>query len=48
VTFDAAIDNTASYVNRFHTVTMDLSPNTNVAGYSDCTGSPSLPLKLNL
>jgi hypothetical protein len=25
VTFDAAIDNTASYVNRFHTVTMDLS-----------------------
>jgi Esterase-like activity of phytase len=46
VTFDAAIDNTASYVNRFHTVTMDLSPKTNVAGYSDCTGSPSLPLKL--
>ena len=27
VTFDAAIDNTASYINRFHTITMDLEPN---------------------
>jgi hypothetical protein len=27
VTFDAAIDNTASYVNRFHTVQMDLDAN---------------------
>ena len=27
VTFDPAIDNTASYINRFHTVTMDLEPN---------------------
>jgi Esterase-like activity of phytase len=28
VEFDDAIDNTASYINRFHTVTMDLEPNT--------------------
>jgi hypothetical protein len=28
VEFDDAIDNTASYVNRFHTITMDLEPNT--------------------
>jgi hypothetical protein len=47
VTFDPAIDNTASYVNRFHTVTMDLAANTNTVGYSDCTGSPSLPLALS-
>ena len=28
VEFDDAIDNTASYINRFHTITMDLKPNT--------------------
>src|SRR6202000_2277943 len=27
VEFDDAIDNTVSYINRFHTVTMDLEPN---------------------
>jgi hypothetical protein len=27
VPFDSAIDDTASYINRFHTVTMDLDPN---------------------
>jgi hypothetical protein len=27
VAFDDAIDSTASYINRFHTVTMDLNPN---------------------
>jgi Esterase-like activity of phytase len=27
VTFNPAIDNTASYINRFHTITMDLVPN---------------------
>lgn len=32
VTFDPAIDNTASYINRFHTVTMDLEPNTSGTG----------------
>jgi len=32
VTFDAAIDNTASYINRFHTVTMDLAPNSSGTG----------------
>ena len=32
VTFDPAIDNTASYVNRFHTITMDLDPNTTGTG----------------
>jgi len=32
VTFDAAIDNTASYVNRFHTITMMLEPNTSGSG----------------
>ena len=32
VTFDAAIDNTASYINRFHTVTMDLEPNRSGSG----------------
>ena len=26
-TFDLAIDNTASYINRFHTITMNLAPN---------------------
>ena len=31
VTFDPSIDNTASYVNRFHTITMDLDPNTSGA-----------------
>jgi hypothetical protein len=31
VTFDPLIDNTASYVNRFHTITMDLGPNTSGA-----------------
>ena len=28
VSFDSAIDDTASYVNRFHTILMDLQPNT--------------------
>ncbi len=32
VTFDPSIDNTASYINRFHTVTMDLEPNTSGTG----------------
>ena len=32
VPFDPAIDNTASYINRFHTVTMDLEPNTSGTG----------------
>jgi hypothetical protein len=32
VAFDALIDNTASYVNRFHTVTMSLEPNKNASG----------------
>ena len=32
VTFDAAIDNTASYVNRFHTISMELEPNTSGTG----------------
>lgn len=32
VEFDDAIDNTASYVNRFHTVSMDLKPNTSGTG----------------
>lgn len=32
VTFDLAIDNTASYINRFHTITMDLQPNTSGTG----------------
>jgi hypothetical protein len=32
VTFDAAIDNTASYINRFHTIKMQLTPNTTGAG----------------
>ncbi len=32
VEFDDAIDNTASYVNRFHTITMDLQPNTTGTG----------------
>ena len=32
VEFDDAIDNTASYVNRFHTITMDLDPNTGGTG----------------
>lgn len=32
VPFDSAIDDTASYINRFHTITMDLSPNTTGAG----------------
>jgi len=32
VSFDASIDNTASYINRFHTITMDLKPNTEGAG----------------
>ena len=32
VTFDALIDNTASYVNRFHTITMNLEPNKNSSG----------------
>ena len=33
VEFDDAIDNTASYVNRFHTVTMDLDPNRSGSGF---------------
>ena len=40
VTFDPAIDNTASYVNRFHTITMDLEPNT--------SGAVLPPYNLNL
>ncbi len=32
VTFDPAIDNTASYINRFHTITMDLDRNTSGTG----------------
>jgi len=32
VTFNAAIDNTVSYINRFHTITMDLEPNTTGSG----------------
>jgi len=32
VTFDNAIDNTASYINRFHTVTMHLQPNNSGTG----------------
>jgi len=32
VSFDSAIDDTASYVNRFHTITMDLDPNTSGTG----------------
>jgi hypothetical protein len=32
VPFDSAIDDTVSYVNRFHTVTMDLDPNTSGSG----------------
>jgi len=40
VPFNAAIDNTASYVNRFHTITMDLEPNT--------SGAVLPPYSLNL
>ena len=32
VEFDDAIDNTASYINRFHTITMNLQPNTSGKG----------------
>ena len=32
VTFDNSIDSTASYVNRFHTITMNLQPNKNASG----------------
>jgi hypothetical protein len=32
VSYDSAIDNTASYINRFHTVLMDLRPNTTGTG----------------
>jgi hypothetical protein len=32
VSFDAAIDDTASYVNRFHTITMDLKPSSGGSG----------------
>src|SRR5580704_9764910 len=32
VEFDDAIDNTASYINRFHTVSMNLAPNTSGSG----------------
>jgi len=32
VPFDAAIDDTVSYINRFHTVTMDLTPNKSGTG----------------
>jgi hypothetical protein len=31
--FDSNIDDTASYINRFHTITMDLQPNTSGTGY---------------
>jgi Esterase-like activity of phytase len=33
VEFDDAIDNTASYINRFHTVQMTLKPNTSGSGF---------------
>ena len=32
VSYDSAIDDTVSYINRFHTITMDLVPNTSGAG----------------
>ncbi|HWB98968.1 MAG TPA: esterase-like activity of phytase family protein [Bryobacteraceae bacterium] len=32
MTFDPAIDNTVSYINRFHTITMDLDPNRTGSG----------------
>ncbi len=32
VPFDSAIDDTASYINRFHTITMELDPNTSGTG----------------
>src|SRR5215470_20259519 len=32
VEFDDAIDNTASYINRFHTIQMHLTPNTSGTG----------------
>jgi hypothetical protein len=32
IPFDSAIDDTASYINRFHTITMDLDPNTSGTG----------------
>jgi hypothetical protein len=32
IPFDSAIDDTVSYVNRFHTITMDLSPNVSGTG----------------
>ena len=31
-TFNSAIDNTVSYINRFHAITMDLEPNTSGSG----------------
>ena len=31
-TYDPAVDNTVSYINRFHTITMDLEPNTTGSG----------------
>ena len=32
ISFDSSIDDTASYINRFHTVTMDLDPNKSGTG----------------
>jgi len=32
VSYDSNIDDTASYINRFHTITMDLAPNTSGTG----------------
>jgi len=32
VSYDSAVDDTASYINRFHTITMDLEPNTSGIG----------------
>lgn len=32
VSYDSAVDDTVSYINRFHTVTMDLAPNTSGTG----------------
>jgi hypothetical protein len=32
IPYDSAIDDTASYINRFHTITMDLDPNTSGTG----------------
>lgn len=33
MSFDSAIDDTVSYINRFHTIRMELAPNTNGTGF---------------